>query len=438
MLCYVYWINSIKKEISYLMSNYNPYENFLKTLNKAADYISLPDEDRAKLAVPERQINVSIPVKMDNGSTRVFEGFRIQHNSNRGPYKGGLRYHQNVDENEVKALAAWMSVKCAVADIPYGGGKGGIKVDPRQLSQAELERLTRGYVDAVYPVIGPKTDIPAPDVNTNAQIMGWFCDEYSKLAHSLQPAVVTGKPIVIGGSKGREEATGMGVVMAAENMLKKFGANLKGKRVAVQGNGNVGSVASKYFAKKGCVLVAASDVSGALFSKNGLDGELLRKFAMEKTLLKDYPMGAGVTFVAGEEGNRKLIECDTDILAPCALENQIHAENAQKVKAKFVVEGANGPTTAEADEILEKMGVKVVPDILANCGGVVVSYFEWTQNLDSYYLEEDEVISRLEHKMTNAVNKVYEQADKYKTTLRMGAYIHAVSAIVEAGKYLGK
>lgn len=420
------------------MSNYDPYENFLTTLNRAADYISLPDEDRAKLAAAERQITVSIPVRMDDGSTRVFEGFRIQHNSYRGPYKGGLRYHQSVDESEVKALSAWMTIKCAVADIPYGGGKGGIKVDPSKLSHGELERLTRGYVDAIYPVIGPKTDIPAPDVNTNAQIMGWFCDEYSKLSHSLQPAVVTGKPIVLGGSRGREEATGMGVVFAAEKMLKKFGAALAGKRVAVQGNGNVGSVASKYFAKKGCVIVAASDMSGAVFGKTGLDGGLLRKLALEKKLLKEYPTGADVTFVAGDAGNRKLIECDADILAPCALENQINAENAQKVKAKFIIEGANGPTTAEADEILEKKGVVVVPDILANCGGVVVSYFEWTQNLDCYYLEEDEIITRLDHKMTNAVDKVYEQADKYKTTLRMGAYIHAVSVIVEAGKYLGK
>ena len=230
----------------------------------------------------------------------------------------------------------------------------------------------------------------------------------------------------------------MGVVIAAENMLKKYGEELKGKRVAVQGNGNVGSVASKYFAKKGCVIVAASDASGALFCKTGLDGEKLRKFAQKKKLLSEYPTSDEIKFVAGAAGNKKLLECSTDILAPCALENQINADNAEKIKAKFIVEGANGPTTAEADEILEKKGVIIVPDILANGGGVIVSYFEWTQNLDCYYLEEDEIIARLNNKMTNAVNKVYEKAAEYKTTLRMGAYIHAVSEIVEAGKYLGK
>ncbi|MBQ1271044.1 MAG: Glu/Leu/Phe/Val dehydrogenase, partial [Clostridia bacterium] len=237
------------------MSKYNAFENFLKTFNKAADCIGLTEQERIKLSMPERQVEVYLPVRMDDGTIRMFEGYRVQHNSFRGPYKGGLRYHQQADINEVRALAALMSIKCAVADIPYGGGKGGITVNPSSLSEGELERLTRAYVDAIYPVIGPTVDIPAPDVNTNGKIMGWFCDEYSKLSHSFTPAVVTGKPIAIGGSKGREEATGLGVVIAAKAMLANYGVELKGKRVAVQGNGNVGSVASKYFAKEGAVVV---------------------------------------------------------------------------------------------------------------------------------------------------------------------------------------
>lgn len=420
------------------MEKYNAFENFLKTFNKAADVIGLNEQERIKLSMPERQVEVYLPVKMDDGTTKVFEGYRIQHNSYRGPYKGGLRYHEQADVNEVRALAALMSIKCAVADIPYGGGKGGIRVNPATLSEGELERLTRAYVDAIYPVIGPMTDIPAPDVNTNGKIMGWFCDEYSKLAHCYTPAVVTGKPLAIGGSKGREEATGIGVVTAAKAMLKNFGEKLKGKRVAVQGNGNVGSVASKYFCKEGAIVVAASDVSGAVFSQNGLDGELLRKMAISRTLLSEYPITEGVTFVAGKEGNAQLIVSDCDVLVPAALENQIDKNNADSVKARFVVEAANGPTTAEADEIFERKGVIVVPDILANCGGVVVSYFEWTQNLDRYYLSEKEIISRLYDKMESAVEKVYNAARKYNITLRMGAYVNAVNEINEAGKYFGK
>ncbi|MBQ9709803.1 MAG: Glu/Leu/Phe/Val dehydrogenase [Clostridia bacterium] len=420
------------------MSNYNAFDNFLKTFNKAADCLDLNENDRVKLSMPERQVQVYITVRMDDGSYKTFEGYRVQHNSFRGPYKGGLRYHQQADINEVRALAALMSIKCAVADIPYGGGKGGIKVDPTTLSEGELERLTRAYVDAIYPVIGPSVDIPAPDVNTNGKIMGWFCDEYSKLAHGFTPAVVTGKPLLIGGSKGREEATGLGVVIAAKTMLNNYGVELKGKRVAVQGNGNVGSVASKYFCKEGAVLVAASDVSGAVFNPNGLDGELLRKMAVERVLLSEYPLSSGTTFIAGKEGNAALITCETDVLVPAALENQIDKDNASDVKAKYIVEAANGPTTAEADEILADKGVIIVPDILANCGGVVVSYFEWVQNLDRYYLSEEEINDRLKRKMTDAVQKVYNTAKQFGVSLRLGAYVNAVKEIDESGKLLGR
>lgn len=421
-----------------IMKVYDPFENFLITFNKAADYLGLGKDERDRVAYPERQVEVSLRVRMDDGSVKTFEGYRVQHNSARGPYKGGIRYHEKADINEVRALSAWMSIKCAVADIPYGGGKGGIKVDPSKLSEGELERLTRAYADAIYPVVGPYTDIPAPDVNTNGKIMGWFCDEYSKLNHSFTPAVVTGKPISIGGSLGREEATGLGVVIAAKTMLSNFGVEIKGKKVAVQGNGNVGSVASKYFAKEGCVIVAASDISGAVFDESGLDGELLRKMAVERKLLSEYPLGKGGKFVPGKDGNQALITCDTDILVPAALENQIDAENAGDVKAKYVIEAANGPTTAEADEILEKRGVIVVPDILANCGGVVVSYFEWSQNLNRYYFSEEEINERLAHKMKAAVNNVYGICKKYDCSLRMGAYITAVSKINEAAKMLGR
>ena len=417
---------------------YDAFENFLKTFDRAADFIGLPEGDRVKISRPERQVVVSVPVKMDDGSIRVFEGYRIQHNSFRGPYKGGIRYHKDTDLSEVKALSAWMSFKCAVADIPYGGGKGGITVDPKTLSDGELERLTRGYVDAIYPVIGPDKDIPAPDVNTNGKIMGWFCDEYSKLAHSFTPAVVTGKPIAIGGSLGREDATGIGVVDSAKHVLARYGETLKGKKVGVQGNGNVGSVSSKYFGREGAIVVAASDSTGAVFDPDGLDTDMLRAMSVTKKKLKDYSLKGNAFFIEGAEGNKKLLEYDMDILVPAALENQIDENNADKVKAKYIVEGANGPTTAAADEILEKRGVVVVPDILANSGGVVVSYFEWTQNLNRYYLSEEEVVSRLHDKMKKSVDRVYETAKKYSTSLRMGAYITALEAISEAGKYLGK
>lgn len=421
------------------MKKYNAFENFLKTFDKAADYLGLSPEERTKLSMPERQVEVFIPVRMDNGNIKMFEGYRVQHNSFRGPYKGGLRYHEEADVNEVRALSALMSIKCAVADIPYGGGKGGIKADPSKLSEAELERLTRAYVDAIYPVIGPKVDIPAPDVNTNSKIMGWFCDEYSKFSHCFTPAVVTGKPLALGGSKGRDEATGLGVVMTAKMMLKKFGVEMTGLKVAVQGNGNVGSVASKYFEKEGCKIVAASDISGAVFCPDGLSGALLRKMMLlDKKLLSEYPLGENVTFIAGKEGNEALLEYDTDILVPAALENQITELNATKLKAKYVVEAANGPTTAEADEILDQRGIIVIPDILANCGGVVVSYFEWTQNLDCYYLSESEIVERLQRKINDAVESVYNISREYGATLRMGAYISAVSKISEAGKYLGR
>ncbi|MBQ2712213.1 MAG: Glu/Leu/Phe/Val dehydrogenase [Clostridia bacterium] len=415
----------------------NPYLNYLATLTRAAERMQLDESEIVRLRYPERQVQVSLPIRMDDGSLRVFEGYRVQHNSLRGPYKGGIRFHQNADINEVKALAAWMTMKCAVANIPYGGGKGGVTVDPSTLSQTELERLTRAYANAVYDVVGPFTDIPAPDVNTNGGIMAWFCDEYSKRNGHLTPEVVTGKPVPFGGSLGREEATGRGVVIAAKETLKSFGEELAGKRVAVQGNGNVGSVATMLFEKEGCKIVAVSDVSGALFCAQGIPGEKMRQYALSRTLLKNYPLSEGMTFIPGAEGNAALLTVDTDILVPAALENQITAENVAKVQAKYIVEGANGPTTAEADVALEERGIMLIPDILANSGGVIVSYFEWVQNLGRYMWSEEEVNAKLAVQMGNAVASVCANAKKYNSSLRMGAYITALERLTVAQKLRG-
>ncbi len=419
------------------MKENNFYQNYLDTLARAAKVVCAAPEEVEFLTRPERQLEVSMPVRMDDGSLRVFEGYRVQHCSLRGPYKGGIRYHECADMGEVKALAAVMTFKCAVADIPYGGGKGGVKVDPAKLSERELEALTRAYAGAIYPVIGPETDIPAPDVNTNAKMMAWFCDEYSKRNHRFTPECVTGKPVSLGGSLGREEATGRGVVIAARETLKRYGGRLCGTRVAVQGNGNVGSVASRYFFREGAKIVAASDISGALFCEEGLDGEALRALSLEKKTLSSLALKPGMRFVPGGEGNRLLLECDTDMLVPAALENQITAENASNIRAKFIVEAANGPTSAAADRILEEKGKIVLPDILANTGGVIVSYFEWVQNMSRFCWTEGEVAARLEEKMTAAAAGVFAAAEKYRCSLRVGAYAVALARLLETAKFLG-
>ena len=419
------------------MKTYDPYENYLEILHRAARIAGVAEDVVTMLSVPEKQLQVAVPVRMDDGSLKVFDGYRVQHNSLRGPYKGGIRYHENSDMSEVKALAAWMTFKCAVANIPYGGGKGGIKVNPATLTSKELERLTRAYADAIFPLVGPETDVPAPDVNTNGQIMGWFCDEYSRKNCKFTPAAVTGKPIALGGSLGREEATGRGVVIAAKEALSKYGDKLAGKRVAVQGNGNVGSVASKYFSESGCKLVAVSDVSGALFCEEGFDGNEIRRFSLSKKLFKEYPLTDGVRFVEGKAGNDELLTCDVDLLVPAALENQINADNAGKIRAKYIVEAANGPTTADADVILNARGVRVVPDILANGGGVIVSYFEWVQNLAHDSWSEEEVNARLEKTMISAVDEVYANAEKYASDLRTGAYITAIGRLEQTMRLLG-
>ncbi len=418
-----------------MKENYNPYENAVAVIKKAAALLKLDENDYAFLLYPERELKVSLPVKMDNGKTEVFEGYRVQHSSVLGPSKGGIRYHQNTDIDEVKALACWMALKCSVAGIPYGGGKGGIKVDPARLSKRELEELTRKYACAIAPIIGEKKDIPAPDVNTNGQIMAWFCDAYSKSTGSFTPSVVTGKPLEIGGSLGRTEATGRGVMLTVRELLSHLGKDIRGMRVAVQGNGNVGGTTVKLLGELGCRIVAVSDVSGAVFSADGLDSEKIFGYSTEHRLLRDFD--GDVEFTEGTAGNAALLTCDTDILIPAALENQITAENAGEIKAKYIVEAANGPTSIEADEILEKRGITVVPDILANSGGVIVSYFEWVQNLQYHAWTLEKVNAELEEKLTSAFENVFEISRKYSCTMRMAAYMAAIKRIVTAASLRG-
>lgn len=412
---------------------YNPYENMLSVLDEAAAKLGLKRSDYETLRYPERELTVSIPVKMDNGELKVFEGYRVQHNSARGPYKGGIRYHQDSDLNEVKALSAWMSFKCAVVNIPYGGAKGGIKVDPRQMSREELIRLTRRYTTRILPIIGPDQDIPAPDVNTNGEVMGWIMDTYSMFKGHAVPGVVTGKPIEIGGSIGRTEATGRGVTIITYQCLKSMDLDPKEQTFAIQGMGNVGGTAARIFYDAGEKVVAVSDYSGAVYREEGLNIPEINEYLSDKNHCLEQYDADGVVHLTNEE----MLVCKCDVLIPAALENQITATNADRVQAKVIVEAANGPTTVEADEILSRRGVVVIPDILANAGGVVVSYFEWVQNIQSMAWDLDEVNRTLKKIMLKAYDDVETMAKKSSTTMRMGAYMVAINRIVTAGKMRG-
>ncbi|WP_129721267.1 Glu/Leu/Phe/Val family dehydrogenase [Xylanivirga thermophila] len=415
-----------------MSKKYNPYDNMLEVLDSAACMLGLEEDDYIGLKYPERELKVSMPVKMDDGSIKVFEGYRVQHCSALGPYKGGIRYHQNVDMDEVKALAAWMSFKCAVANIPYGGAKGGITVDPKNLSKDELERLTRKFTAMILPLIGPETDIPAPDVNTNAEIMGWIMDTYSAFKGYTVPGVVTGKPLEIGGSIGRPEATGRGVMIITLELLKRLGITAKDTRVVVQGMGNVGGTAARLLYQAGCKVIGVSDVSGGIYNPDGLDMDKISDFTQSGHLLEDYDQ-PGLKHI----DNFELLTCDTDILIPAALENQITEDVAKEIKTKIIVEGANGPTTVAADKILDEKGIYVVPDILANAGGVVVSYFEWVQNLQRMAWDIDVVNAKLETIMKNAFEDVWQAANEKNTTMRMGAYMVAIGRLVKAKKIRG-
>ena len=408
----------------------NIFEMAKIPLNQAIEAMQLDPGAAAIIAVPERTLEVSIPLKMDDGSTKVFTGYRSQHSTVLGPAKGGVRYHQNVSLDEVKTLAFWMTCKCAVAGLPYGGGKGGIIVDPKTLSKRELEALTRAYIDRIAMIIGEKKDIPAPDMNTNAQIMGWMMDEYSKITGQFEPGFITGKAICVGGSLGRTAATGRGVVTAALEALKLKGIAPQDATAAVQGFGNVGSWTAKLFNEEGVKVVAVSDVKGAIYNADGLDCCDVEKFAQANGSVVGYPGAQVIT-------NAELLALEVTILAPCAMELQITKDNAANVKAQIVAEGANGPTTPEADEILSAKGVFVVPDILANGGGVTVSYFEWVQNLYRYFWSEEEVVEKQIVMMCNAFKNVYAAAEKYGVNMRVAAYIVALSSLDEAMKVRG-
>ncbi len=408
------------------MSATNAWINALEQLDNVAQRINLEPNLHARLRQPQRALEVAIPVAMDDGSERVFTGYRVQHNLARGPAKGGMRYSPAVDEDEVKALAMWMTWKCAVVSIPYGGAKGGVTVDPKALTPRELERLTRRFVAELLPIIGPEKDIPAPDVGTNAQVMAWMMDAYSSYVGHTVPGIVTGKPLEVGGSAGREEATGRGVAITAREMARRMGLTLSGASVVIQGFGNVGGATAEILSRElNCRIVGVSDARGAFYNPKGFDVD---------HLIGSAPMhGSLPAEVAGERVNaEEFLSLPCDILIPAALENQITKHNADAIRPKMIVEAANGPTTPAADEILRENGVTVVPDILANAGGVTVSYFEWVQGRDEYFWSAEEVNARLEKIMVNACVEVWTIAQREQVDLRMAAYISGVGRVAEA------
>lgn len=410
----------------------NPFESMKRRFDIAAKILGLDESDYNVLIAPQKAVIVNIPVTMDDGKVQVFEGFRVVHNANLGPSKGGIRYSLDVNLDEVKALAAWMTWKCAVVGIPYGGGKGGVKCNPRSMSKGELERLTRSYTDLMVDVFGPDKDIPAPDMGTGPQEMAWLMDEYSKLKGCSQPAVVTGKPIVLGGSLGRVEATGRGVMVSTRAALIKMGINPVGTTCAVQGFGNVGSISAKLLEMQGLKIVAISDVSGAYYNPEGINIEAAIKFRDGNNgTLEGFKDGSKIT-------NAELLELDVTVLVPAAMEDQITEENADRIKAKLIVEGANGPTSASADDILNKKGVMVVPDILANAGGVTVSYFEWVQNRLGYYWTEERVYRRADRVMKTAFESVYAAAQQFNIPMRIAAYVVAIKRVAEVETMRGK
>ena len=401
------------------------YAIALAQFNTVADRLQLDSGIREILRLPKRELITHFPVKMDDGSIRVFTGYRIQHNVARGPAKGGIRYHPLVSQGEVRALAMWMTWKCAVVSIPYGGAKGGVACEPKQMSLSELERLTRRYTSEISILIGPQEDIPAPDMNTNARVMAWIMDTYSMNVGYSVPGVVTGKPLEIGGSQGRDEATGRGVAIITDEAMCHLGRSLDGATVVIQGFGNVGSHAARILYEMGARIVGASDSSGGVYNPSGLDPALLSRFRSEGGRLVDYTDGDSVT-------NAEILELPCDILVPAALENQITAGNASLVQARVIVEGANGPTTPEADAILQDKGVLLVPDILANAGGVVVSYFEWIQGMQHYFWDIEEVRTKLEHIIKGAFREVVSLAEEQSVSLRDAALMLAVNRVAQA------
>jgi glutamate dehydrogenase (NAD(P)+) len=400
----------------------NPFEAMSERFDRAAQLLGLDSDLYAVMRVPSREIKVYIPVRMDTGHIQVFEGFRVQHNFARGPAKGGIRYAPDVNLDEVKALSAWMTWKCAVVNVPFGGGKGGIICDPLQMSLGELERLTRRYTAELIDFIGPDKDVPAPDMNTNEQTMAWIMDTYSMHARHTVNAVVTGKPVALGGSLGRREATGRGVMFCVNEAVKRFDLTPEKTRVVVQGSGNVGGIGAELMHAAGYKVIAISDVHGGIINSNGLNIPEALEYLRKNRSFEGYKGADSV-------GNKELLEIECDVLAPCATENQITSENADRLKCKILAEGANGPTTPRADKILHDKGIFVIPDILANAGGVTVSYFEWVQDRVGYFWQESEVNARLEEKMVASFNELCHYATKHEVDTRTAAYMMAIDRV---------
>ena len=410
--------------------NYGLYDQTMARFDRAAERL---DIDRGLYEIirhPMREVTVYLPVQRDNGSIEVFTGFRVQHSIARGPAKGGIRYSPDVDLDEVRALAAWMTMKCAVVNIPFGGAKGGVRCDPHSLSERELERITRRYTSEIVEILGPEKDVPAPDMNTNEQVMAWIMDTYSMHARQTVTAVVTGKPIHLGGSKGRREATGRGVMFIVQQATKLLNMELKGARVIVQGFGNVGSVSAQLLHNLGCRIVGVSDIQNGLYNEKGLDIPAVSAHSQKTRFIDGFKGGQAVD-------NKTLLELPCDILIPAATEDQITSENAARIQAKLIVEGANGPTSLEAEEVLYSHGVNVIPDILANAGGVTVSYFEWVQDRMGYFWREDVVNDRLEDIMVASFKEVAEYATRYKATFRTAAYMLGIQRVIDTIKIRG-
>ncbi len=418
------------KEPAPITNRENPFESMMERFDVAAELLGLERGVYEYLKTPVKQIIVSIPIQMDSGEIEVFEGYRVIHNDILGPSKGGLRFAPDVNINEVKALAAWMTWKCSVVNIPFGGAKGGVRCDPSKLTMVELEKVTRRYTANMLDIFGEDKDIPAPDMGTNEQVMAWIMDTYSMHMKRTSTGVVTGKPLIIGGSLGRREATGRGVMMVTIGAMEKIKLKPKDTSVVVQGFGNVGSVSAQLLQQQGCKIVGLGDVTGGYYNKRGIDVEKAIEWMKTHKVLNGFPAAEKIT-------QSELLEMECDVLVPAAKEDQITARNASKIKAKIISEGANGPTTAKADPILRDKGIIVIPDILANAGGVTVSYFEWVQDRVGYFWSLDRVNRRLERMMTSAFNAVYETAEQYKVSLRIGAYIMAIDKVAKTLKVRG-
>jgi len=407
-----------------------PWGNYLRQVDRVAPYLGSLSRWLETLKRPKRILVVDVPIELDNGTVAHFEGYRVQHNVSRGPGKGGVRYHQDVTLSEVMALSAWMSVKNAAVNVPYGGAKGGIRVDPRTLSRGELERVTRRYTSEIGIIIGPNTDIPAPDVNTNEQVMAWMMDTYSMNQGQTSTGVVTGKPIALGGSLGRKEATGRGVFVVGCEAARRIGMDIEGARIAVQGFGNVGGIAARLYQEAGAKVVAVQDHTGTLYKESGIDAAALLDHVAKHG-------GVGGYAEADTIANEDFWTVESDILIPAALENQITEKNAGKIRTKIIVEGANGPTTTAADDILHDKGVLVIPDVVANAGGVTVSYFEWVQDFSSFFWTEDEINHRLERVMREAFSGVWAVAEEHQVSVRTAAFIVACKRILMARELRG-